>query len=249
MPSLTRSFLIVCFAGLAACSGSSSNAPVVGTPVDASTAGSLAVDVVYDGSIPVAKPVDMRSVPQCAKAHADPVLEQPVLVQDGKLANVVVWVKSGLEGWVFSTPKDTVVINQVGCIYEPRVSAAMVGQTVQFKNSDPEPHNVHGRPKVVDEWNFIMSRPGSTRDMTFSKPEIAVAIGCDVHPWMSGYLAILPNPYFAVTSAQGTAKLSNLPPGEYVVAAWHEKLGTREQKVSLPARGSVNLRFDFSDGK
>lgn len=249
MPFSNRVFLTVCLASLAGCSGSSSSAPVVGTPVDSTTAGSIAVEVIYDGSIPVAKPVDMRSVPQCAKAHAEPVFEQPILVKDGKLANVVVWLKSGLEGWVFSTPKDPVVINQVGCIYEPRVTAAMVGQTVQFKNSDPEPHNVHGRPKVVDEWNFIMSRPGSTRDLTFSKPEVAVPVGCDVHPWMSGYVAILPNPYFAVTSAQGDAKLSNLPPGDYVIAAWHEKLGTREQKVSLPARGSLSLRFEFSNAK
>jgi len=226
-------------------SPSSSGAPVVGTPVDTATAGSIAVDVRFEGAIPLAKTIDMRSVPQCAAAHPDGVLEQAVVVKEGRLANAVVWIKGGLEDWIFSTPKDTVVIDQKGCLYQPRVSAAMVGQLVQFRNSDPEPHNVHGRPQVVDEWNFIMSRPGSTRDLVFEKPEIAVTIGCDVHPWMKGYLAILPNPYFAVTSADGPAKLANVPPGDYLVGAWHEKLGSREQRVTVPPRGSVSVQLVF----
>ncbi len=232
------------------CSGSSSTgAAVVGTPVDAATAGSIEVQVTYAGAAPVPKTIDMRAVPQCAAAHREPVLDQSLVVKDGKLANAVVWIKSGLETWVFSTPAEPVSIDQKGCIYEPRVAAAMVGQTVRFKNSDPEAHNVHGRPKVVDAWNFIMSRPGATRDLSFNKPEIAVPIGCDVHPWMSGHLAILSNPFFGVTSTDGTVKLANVPPGEYVIGAWHETLGSREKKVSLPPRGSEKLQLELSAAK
>ncbi len=242
---------LVLLAAVVGCSGSgpTSGSAVVGTPVDATTAGSIAVQVSYDGAVPVPRAVDMSAVPQCAAAHPEPVLDQPLLVKDGKVGNAVVWIKSGLEKWVFSTPSEPVTIDQKGCMYEPRVAAAMVGQTVRFRNSDPEAHNVHGRPKVLDAWNFIMSRPGATRDLSFNKPEIAVPIGCDVHPWMSGYVAILPNPYSGVTSTDGTVRLSNLPPGDYIVAAWHEKLGTREKKVSLPPRGSEKVQLEFSAAK
>lgn len=232
---------------VAGCSESSSPsaAPVAGTPVDAATAGTVMVEVTYDGVVPAPKPIDMRTVPQCASAHPQPVFDQTIVVDEGHLGNAVVWVKSGLESWVFSTPADPVVIDQKGCLYEPRVAAAMVGQTVRFKNSDPEAHNVHGRPKIVDTWNFIMSRAGSTRDLTFSKSEIAVPIGCDVHPWMSGFLAVVSNPYFGVTGREGRVRLSNLPPGDYVVAVWHEKLGVVEKSISLPPRGSVDLNLAF----
>jgi len=234
---------------LAGCSDSSttSSRPVVGTPVDAATAGAISIQVNYDGVVPVAKAIDMRTVPQCAAAHPGPVFDQPYWVTDGHLGNAVVWIKAGLENWVFSTLEEPVEIDQKGCLYAPRVAAAMVGQTVRFKNSDQEAHNVHGRPKIVDSWNFIMSRTGSTRDLRFSKPEVAVPIGCDVHPWMSGYLAVVANPYFGVTGKDGTVRLQNVPPGDYVVAAWHEKLGIIEKPVTLAPRGAIDLQLSFGN--
>jgi plastocyanin len=187
---------------------------VVPTPVDPATAGTLRVEVRYDGVVPTPKVIDMRSAPQCAAAHTSPVYDQSLIVADGHLANAVVWIKSGLEHWVFAPPATPVTLDQMGCVYQPHVAAAMVSQPVQFTNSDPDPHNVHGRPNVLGQWNFIMSRQGATRTLTFDKAEVAVPVGCDIHPWMSAYLAVLPNPYFAVTPASGTVTLTQVPPGE-----------------------------------
>ena len=113
----------------------------------------------------------------------------------------------------------------------------MLGQALEFRNSDPEAHNVHGRPQVVDGWNFMMSRPGATRDVYFDKPEVGIPVGCDVHPWMRAYSRCSTNPYFAVTPADGTVTLSNVPPGDYVVGVWHETLGTQEQSGHRGAEG------------
>ena len=97
-------------------------------------------------------------------------------VSNGRLANAVVYIKSGLGDRAFAAPAEPVVIDQKGCLYDPRVVAVMVGQPLQFRNSDQEAHNVHGRPKEVDSWNFLMSRPGSTRDVKFDEPEVGIPV-------------------------------------------------------------------------
>jgi len=121
----------------------------------------------------------------------------------------------------------------------------MVGQAVEFVNSDPDPHNVHGQPGVVSGWNFIIAKQGSSRTVTFDKPEVGIPVGCDIHPWMRAYLSIVPNPYAAVTPADGAVTLKQVPPGDYVVAVWHEKLGTQEQRLTLAPSGTATVQFIY----
>jgi len=243
-----RCVLLGMLALLLGCSQPSSTPTktVVPTPVDPATAGKIQVDVRYSGIVPTPKPLDMRSAALCAASHAEPVKAESFLVQDGHLANAVVWIKTGLEGWVFAPPSAPVVIDQKGCTYQPHVATAMVDQSVEFVNSDREAHNVHGHPDVVTAWNFLLSQPGASRTLTFDKPEVAIPVGCDIHPWMRGYLAITPNPYAAVTPLSGAVTLSPVPPGKYVIAAWHETLGTTEQSVTLEPSGSVNVQLTFA---
>jgi plastocyanin len=249
---LLRLFLCGAFSLLfAACSDSSKppeQKPV--TPIDLATAGEIQVRVSFNGTAPAPKLVNMRSTPVCANMHPDPVFEQAVEVEDGRLANVVVYIKSGLGDRTFPFPTGPVTIDQRGCLYKPRIAAVMVGQPLEFRNSDPEAHNVHGRPEVVDSWNFLMSRPNSTRTVYFDKAEIGIRVGCDVHPWMNAFVSVIDNPYFGVTGTDGTVTLTKVPPGEYTVAAWHETLGILSQQVTLAARGTAELQlaYDASPG-
>lgn len=204
------------------------------------------MEVRYEGPVPAAKLVDMRSAAQCAAAHPQPVYDGSLIVHDGHLANAVVWIKDGLQQRVFAPPTEPVVIDQQGCVYVPRVAAAMVSQPVRFLNSDREAHNVHGHPAVVSSWNFLLGRQGAEETLTFAKPEIGIAVGCDIHPWMRGYLSVVPNPYFGVTPASGAVTLALVPPGEYVVGVWHETLGTKEQRVTLAPSGSANVEVSYS---
>jgi plastocyanin len=233
---------------LSACSDSSSGPPPTPTnvtPVDLSTAGAVAVRVDYRGPVPPPKPINMSGVPGCATLHQEPVYDQRLVVADGHLANAVVYIKSGLGDRAFAPPREPVIIDQNGCVYLPSVAAVMVGQALQFRNSDPEAHNVHGRPGVVPGWNFTMTARGSTRDMYFDRPEIGIPVGCDIHPWMRAFVSVFANPYFAVTPADGRVTLQPLPPGDYVVATWHATLGNLEQPVTVPARGTAEVQFSY----
>jgi plastocyanin len=231
---------------LAACSDSSQPPPQpVVTPVDRATAGAITATVTYDGPVPEPIEINMRASGRCAELHDGPVYEQPVKVGAGRLADVLVYVKSGLGDRKFQFPTTPAIVDQRGCLYQPRVVALMVGQPLQFTNSDPEAHNVRGRPAEVDAWNFMMSRKGAERTLYFDKPEIGIRVGCDVHPWMSAWVSVLDHPYFAITGANGEVEIAGMPPGDYVVGTWHETLGTREQAVSLPAGGAARLEFAY----
>ena len=193
---------------LASCSDSSAppKQTVVATPVDPATAGTIRVDVTLRGAVPPPKGVRYaHRATVCGARIRSRCMTTRCWSQDGHVANAVVWIKGGLEKWVFAPPSEPVVIDQKGCVYHPHVAAVMVGQPVEFVNSDPEAHNVHARPQVVSAFNFLMSRQGSKRTLTFDKAEVAVPVGCDIHPWMSAYVAVVANPYFAVTPANGVS--------------------------------------------
>lgn len=240
--------LMVALTSVMACSKPESGsaaprAPV--TPVDLSTAGSIQVQVSYSGSPPTPAFINMSGTPACAALHPNPVPDQSLVVDSGHVAWAVAYIKSGLGDRTFAPPTEPVVIDQKGCLYDPHVVAVMVGQPLQFRNSDQEAHNVHGRPKEVDAWNFLMSRPNSTRDVIFDKPEVGIPVSCDVHPWMRAYVSVFDHPYFAVTPRDGTVTLRSVPPGDYVIAVWHETLGTLVKPVALAPSGTATVQFTY----
>src|SRR6266852_300519 len=99
------------------------------TPIDMSTVGSVTGSVTLDGAPPTFKPINMSAEAFCAKAHSSPVIPQEVVAGDkGALANVIVYVKDGLGNRSFDTPKEPVVLDQKGCMYDPHVIALMAGQ-------------------------------------------------------------------------------------------------------------------------
>jgi plastocyanin len=248
---ITRAWIycVALLAGLAACREKEAPPAEASKPalvVDPSTAAELEVVVRLDGQAPPPKTITMRAAPACASQHPGAVYDPSLVIREGRVANAVVWVEKGLEAWSFSPPSTPVVIDQKGCMYEPHVVIAQVGQDVEFRNSDPEPHNVHSRPRGERGWNFMLSRAGTARTVRFEKPEVAVPIGCDVHPWMSAYVAVLEHPYGGVTAADGGVRLGPLPPGTYDIAVWHERLGKKDVQISLAAGERKRLEVVFS---
>ena len=214
--------------------------------VDPETTGSLKVSVRFSGAPIAPRELNMSSAPECVRGNDGPVFEEVLALRDGSVQNAVVWIDKGLEEYSFQAPTNAILIDQKGCMYNPHVAAVMVGQPLEYINSDPTAHNVHGFPKVINSWNFIMSRKGSKRSLRFSAPEVAVTVGCDIHAWMRSYVAVIEHPYFGVSSEEGIVEIEGLPAGDYVVAAWHEKLGRVSRKVTIAAMQRSLIEIPFS---
>jgi hypothetical protein len=82
-------------------------------------------------------------------------------------------------------------------------------------------------------------------EVSFARPEIAIPVKCDVHPWMRCYIAVFKHPYFAVSTKNGSFDLKNLPPGKYTLEAWHEKFGTVAQEVTIGPNETKTVEFVF----
>lgn len=208
---------------------------------------SITGTVTFSGAIPKMRPISMGSEPTCAAKHSTPpVSEALVLGEDNKMANIFVKVKSGLADNSFETPKEPVVVNQEGCIYDPHVFGVMVDQPIKFLNSDGVLHNVHPLPKVNRSFNLAM--PGTVTETTkaFSKAEEELfVIKCDVHPWMQAYMAVMPHPFYNVTGKDGKFTLSGLAAGTYEIEAWHERLGTLTKSVTVKDGETQSVDFTF----
>jgi plastocyanin len=237
---------LLLFAGCGHKAQEQSKAPLSYFKVDAATAGSVQGMIRFHGKRPAPKRISMEAEEGCQSLHPNPVIEELVSTgRGGTLANVFVYVKKGLEGKNFEPPKETVVLDQHGCQFVPRVVALRSGQTLDVRNSDPVSHNIHPMPKKNRDWN--QQQPPGSPDLKrrFARPEVMIPVKCNIHSWMKTYIAVLDHPYFAVTSANGEFQFTRLPPGKYTIAAWHETLGELEETVDVRPGAPAAVEFTF----
>jgi plastocyanin len=232
------------------CSKKSSEQPAQPPPptalVNPATAGTITGTVRLEGRPPAFQPIDMSAEPTCVKANPKPVT--PAIFVTGPhdaLANVVVYVKSGLGRFRFEVPQTPVVLNQKGCMYQPRVLATRVGQPLEVRNEDPTVHNIHVMARVNRSWNRSEEPGEQPFKATFQHPELAIPISCNVHPWMRAFLFVFDNPYFAITTETGRFELRGLPPGAYTIEAWQEYYGAQDESVTLASKETKSISFVF----
>lgn len=207
--------------------------------------GSIKGVVAFKGVAPEARKIQMGSDPVCEQKGQGATFED-VLVHDGKLQNVFVYVKSGLPQNSFQTPSAEAVLDQSGCRYVPHVLGVQTNQVVKILNSDNTSHNVHPVPQKNREWNENQYPSAPPIMKRFSEPEVLIPVKCNQHSWMKAYVGVLAHPFFAVTGADGSFNLKGLPPGDYEVEAWHEKLGAKTAKVTVKEKAEADAPFEFS---
>lgn len=205
--------------------------------------------VKFDGTAPNFKAINMDADPICMAAHKDAVLPQTLVLGEGNtMGNIFVYVKNAPAG-DYKAPADPVIIDQKGCNYHPHVLGVMVNQPVKILNPDGTLHNVHALSKVNSEFNMAMPKFRTEVTKTFDKAEFMFAIKCDVHPWMGAWVAVMPNPFFAVTKEDGKFEIKDLPDGTYTIEAWHEKLGVKDVTVTIAGGNAQTADFTFTAPK
>src|SRR5262249_32821388 len=170
--------------------------------------------------------------PVCGRLQNGPVTSRHyVVTPDGRLADVFVYIKRGLEGYQFPVSTNVPVLDNIKCLFEPYVLGVQVGQKFAIKNSDPTLHNAHATARSNREFNVALAANGPPTTRSFATPEVLVRIKCNVHPWMFAYLGVVAHPFFAVTDKDGVFVLPpNLPSGTYTLAAYHPKAGEQTKE-------------------
>jgi plastocyanin len=217
-------------------------------PSAAFAASTITGTITFTGKPPVLRPLAMDADPACAKMHGKPVLAEMLVLGSGQtMGNVMVFVSKGLPaGKTWPAPKTPVTLDQRGCVYVPHVMGIMVGQPYRILNSDGILHNIHTLPKVNPSFNRAMPATLKETSTSFGKPEAVFNIKCDVHPWMSAYMAVFTHPFFSVTAADGKFTISGLDAGTYEITAWHERLGTQTGTVTVTGTDTKTQDFKFA---
>lgn len=141
--------------------------------------------------------------------------------------------------------REPVVMDQRDKEFIPYVLPVQVGTSVQFPNSDNIRHHVYSFSQAkIFELSLYKGTPAGP--VTFDKPG-AVALGCNIHDWMIGYIYVLDTPYFEKTANNGEARLTNLPAGAVEVRVWHPRLRDGVDKtlrpITLSAGGETRVEF------
>ena len=225
---------------LTGCDAPGADESLAAPPRVVSGSGVIRGTVKFTGAVPELKTSQVK----CHEGTID-VSDESVVVNDtGTLRNAFVYLE-GAAATGDGSSREAALLDQVDCRYVPHAIGVQAGQTLRVRSSDPTLHNVHAIPKANDEFNF--GQQPSTPPMTrmFETPEIGVTFRCDVHGWMRAYANVVTHPFYAVTKEDGNFEIKGLPAGTYTIEAWHERLGTQTQQVTI-ADGSPNVTAAFT---
>jgi plastocyanin len=168
--------------------------------------------------------------------------ESIVVGSNAGLKNAIVYLKDAPHATY--TRQEPVVLDQINCIYVPHAVAVQTGETLRLKSSDNMMHNVHLKCTVNPDSNYGFAAPG-IHDVTLNSAEPPFPVKCDVHPWMSAWVAVFDHPWFAVTGDDGSFTLTRVPPGHYTLVAWQESLPIQEQQIVVTDASPTQSNFTF----
>ena len=215
------------------------------SPSGVSNGGTISGMVTFEGEMPEMKALEITK-DQAVCGVTEKYDESLVVGEGNGLKNTIVYLVDISSGKDFDK-KVKLEIDQKGCRFSPHVQIVPVGTRLTMLNNDKVNHNVHIFSSVNKPVNKQQTK--NRRKLALAgvkKAEGPVAVKCDIHGWMSAWIAYVPHPYFAVTNEKGEFMLEDVPAGTYKLGYWHEACGTNNSEpvsVTVEAGGSVTQDF------
>lgn len=233
--------------------------------------GTIKGTVKWQGALPHLVASEINKDPQVCdplgQKHRD--LERLLVAPNGGVANTVVFLRNITRGNAMDLPVLRRHLNQKNCRYEPHILLVPVQETLTVRDSDPLLHTVQMSGSADYNLPFVLAGQEITRPMT---REGKVSLRCNVHVWMNGEMMVARHPYYTVTDEYGNFELTQVPPGDYEIVAWHEgwrvvgesalyDIATQvrvkrpvfsdlviwSKSVTVPPRGTVDVNFSLGE--
>lgn len=145
--------------------------------------------------------------------------------------------KANLKAQISDLKSKKAVVDQRELGFVPRVSAVLVGSTVEFPNNDKTFHNVFSNSEAK-RFDLGLYASGKSRSVVLDKAGV-VKVLCNVHPNMEAYVVVKNHPYYAVTNSRGNYSLNGIPLGKYRLEVWHPDFGVKVVPFALVREGEV----------
>jgi len=184
--------------------------------------GTIKGSVKWQGPLPHLVPSQINKDPQICDPQGQKRrdLERLIVGDNSGVANTVVFLKDITKGKPMELPEPRRFLNQKSCRYEPHILLVPLQGNLQVKSSDPTLHTVH--MSGASDYNLPFPFPDQVVQRTMNR-EGLVDLRCNAgHVWMNAEMMVAPHPYYAVTDRDGNFEITQVPPGEYEIAAWHE---------------------------
>lgn len=215
--------------------------------------GTLKGRVIVEGSLPTLPPLFAKGAatkdPSVCGAEAIP--DESIIVNDGGLANVFVYLEKAPKGTKSPEASGDVKFDQKTCIFLPHAMVVRTKQIITVLNDDAAAHNTHTYPKKSATFNSVV-QPNDRTGVPLKYDQVEkepVSVGCDIHPWMQAYHLPLDHAFAAVSSADGTFVIENLPAGKHEFKVWHEvgKMVEKSYSVTIkPGDNEVTIKVAAS---
>ena len=216
--------------------------PVVNTKAGPLGSATIKGVINFSGKAPEMKVPKKRKDAEFCKTKE--VKYNSVVVDGGKLAETFVRIANDSVKGEYPAPAKRSEIDQVDCMYTPRIQGVIAGQEIDIKNQDGTLHNVHTF-KGTETW-FNQAQPKGSPDLSKELEDTKVIkFTCDVHPWMRGFVIVSSHPFFAVSGKDGTFAIEKVPAGKYEVEAWHPHYGLKKATVDVAEGKTAEVTFAY----
>jgi hypothetical protein len=202
--------------------------------------GTIAGKVVFNGAVPTRKIIPNKDVEVCGGIREEPLIE---VGPDKAVQNAVVYLADVAKGKAWPATSKPPELDNLKCRFVPDVQVIRAGPLVVI-NSDPVLHNTHGYYGKRTAFNMALPNQGQRipTELTRAAP---VKVDCDAHGWMEGWIYVVDNPYYAITGADGTFSIADVPAGTYKLVAIQSLTGPVEQSVTVAAGKPTNLTIEL----